>query len=126
MAFVSSMVQLKIIIMKKKLIAFAMAGCFLFFTAAVHAQDSTTTVGQDLKNAAKKTGKAIGKGAKKVGNKTAELASKGKSVVVDKVFEGKEGPDGQTIYINKDSKYYWVDKKGHHKFIAESKLKDKS
>ena len=111
--------------MKKRLLAFVMAGCFLCFTAAVHAQDSTS-VGQDIKNAAKKTGKAIGKGAKKVGNKTAELASKGKSVVVDKVYDGKEGPDGQVIYINKDSKYYWVDKKGHHQFIAESKLKAKS
>jgi hypothetical protein len=111
--------------MKKRVLACVMAGCFGFFTVAVHAQESTTA-GQDIKSAAKKTGKAIGKGAKKAGNKTAELASKGKAVVIDKVYDGKQGPGGQTIYINNKSKYYWVDKKGHRHYITESELKDKS
>jgi hypothetical protein len=91
----------------------------------VQAQD-TTSVGHDIKKGAKKTGQAIGKGAKKVGNKTAELASKGKAGVVDKVYEGKQGPNGEKIYIDHNSKYYWIDKKGHRHFIAESKLKDKT
>lgn len=51
--------------------------------------------------------------AKKVGNKTAEVASKGKSAVVDEVYKDKIGPAGQSpIYIDHDSKYYYVDKKG--------------
>lgn len=87
------------------------------------AQD-TTTLGQDLKQVARKTGKAIKKGAKIAGDKTAELASKGKAAMVDKIYEGKEGPDGETIYINKDLKYYWIDKKGHHVFITEEELTD--
>lgn len=111
-------------IMKRKLVTGVIAACLAFTTNLLHAQDSTTA-GQDAKNALKKTGKAIGKGAKKVGNKTAELASKGKAAVVDKVYEGKQGPDGQTIYINKKSKYYWVDDKGHRHFVAEEDLKDK-
>jgi len=111
--------------MKKGLLFFAVAVCFALPSELLHAQD-TITAGQDIKNAAKKTGKAIGKGAQAVGNKTAELASKGKAVVVDKVHEGKQGPDGQVIYINNKSKFYWIDKKGHHRYIAESKLKNKS
>lgn len=60
--------------------------------------------------------------AKAVGNKTAEIASKTKSGVLDKVYKDKKGPDGQTIYINKHSKYYYIDKKGHNVFVAKNKL----
>ena len=96
----------------------------LFTSVNLHAQD-TTTIGEDLKSAGKKTGKVVKKTAKKVGNKTAELASKGTSAVVDKVYDGKQGPDGQTIYINNKSEYYWVDKKGRRHYVTESELKDK-
>jgi hypothetical protein len=64
--------------------------------------------------------------AKKVGNKTAELASKGKSAVVDEVYKNKIGPEGQTpIYIDHNSKYYYVDKKGKKVYVPKSDLKDK-
>ncbi len=111
--------------MKKVLLTGMVIACSGLFTLALQAQD-TTTAGQDIKKAAKKTGKAIGKGAKKVADKTAEIASKGKAVVVDKVYEGKQGPEGQKIYINNKSQYYWVDKKGHRHFITGAELKAKN
>ena len=111
--------------MKKVLLTGLMAGCCILCSTVMYAQD-TTTAGQDIKNAAKKTGKAISKSAKKVANKTAELASKGKAGVIDKVYEGKQGGEGQKIYINNQSKYYWVDKKGHRHFVTEAELKDKA
>ena len=110
--------------MKKVLLTGLMAGCCILFSTVIYAQD-TTTAGQDIKNAAKKSGKAISKSAKKVANKTAELASKGKAGVIGKVYEGKQGAEGQKIYINNQSKYYWVDKKGHRHFVTEAELKDK-
>ena|ERR1700712_4071324 len=110
--------------MKKILLTGLMAVSLTIFTSTLFAQD-TTTAGQDIKNAAKKTGKAVKKGAVKAGNKTAEIASKSKSAVVDQVYKGKQGPGGQTIYIDNDSKYYWVDKKGHKNYIAEADLKSK-
>lgn len=111
--------------MKKVVLTGLMAGCCILFSAFIYAQD-TTTAGQDIKNAAKKTGKAISKTAKKVASKTAELASKGKAGVIDKVYEGKQSAEGQKIYINSQSKYYWVDKKGHRHFVTEAELKDKA
>ena len=63
----------------------------------LHAQD-TTTAAQDIKNAAKKTGKAVKVEAVKAGNKTAEIVSKGAARIVDQVYKGKQGPAGQTIY----------------------------
>ncbi len=67
----------------------------------------------------------VKKTAKKVGNKTAEVASKGKSAIIDQKYKDKVGPDGQTIYIDNKSKYYWVDKKGKKQYILEAELKDK-
>ena len=61
----------------------------------------------------------------KSANKTAEIAVKGKATIVDKVYKDKVGPNGQTIYIDRHSKYYWVDKKGHNVYIAKSKLRPK-
>jgi len=101
-----------------------LAGFMGLFSSALHAQD-TTTAAQDVKNAAKKTGKAVKKGAVKAGNKTAEVASKTAAHVVDQVYKDKQGPDGQTIYIDNHSRYYWIDKKGHKQFVTEDQLKPK-
>jgi hypothetical protein len=73
----------------------------------------------------KKTGKAIGNTASKVGNKTAEIASKGASAVADQKYDKKVGPRGQTIYIDKNSAYYYVNKKGRHVYVREADLKAK-
>lgn len=68
---------------------------------------------------------AIKKTAKKVGNKTAELASKGASKVADKTYADKVGPGGQTIYIDKHSKYYYVNKKGERVYVSKARLRAK-
>jgi hypothetical protein len=73
----------------------------------------------------KKTEHAVKTEAKKVGNKTAEVASKGKSKITDEKYKGKEGPNGETIYIDNHSKYYWVDKKGHRTYVTETELRNK-
>jgi hypothetical protein len=86
---------------------------------------SDTTFGQKVGKTAKSVGKTTAKTAKKVGNKTAEVASKGASGVVDKKYDSKVGPAGQTIYINKNSRYYYVNKKGRRVYVAESQLRNK-
>ena len=64
--------------------------------------------------------------ARAVGNKTAELASKGKSAVVDEVYKHKIGPRGQSpIYIDHDSKYYYIDRRGKKVYVSKFSLKDK-
>jgi hypothetical protein len=67
----------------------------------------------------------VKKDAKKVGNKTEEITSKTKAKIVDKEYADKVGPKGQTIYIDKHSKYYWIDSKGHKNYVAKALLKDK-
>jgi hypothetical protein len=70
-------------------------------------------------------GHKIGKTATKVGHKTEELGSKGASAVIDKKYDNKRAPGGQTVYIDKHSRYYYVNKTGHHVFLKKSQLRDK-
>ncbi|MDB5144276.1 MAG: hypothetical protein JWQ66_2989 [Mucilaginibacter sp.] len=67
----------------------------------------------------------VSKAAKSVGHKTSELAAKGASDVVDKKYEGKCGPHGETVYINEHSHYYYINKKGHRVYLKKSQLMDK-
>ena len=111
--------------MKKQIFVFASALTLgVLSVVNVNAQKKDTSVGKDLERAGQKATRAVEKTANKVGNKTAEVASKGKSAVVDKVYAGKKGPNGEKIFIDGDSKYYFVDKKGRKQYIDESKLVD--
>ncbi|MDP9041440.1 MAG: hypothetical protein M3N30_05625 [Bacteroidota bacterium] len=62
---------------------------------------------------------------KKVEHKTAKVASKSKSAVVDEIYKDKVGPDGQTIYIDHSSKYYYVDDRGKKVYVTKISLKNK-
>jgi len=112
----------------KNVIKVAIMAAGLFIAADTQAQVVKKT-GKAISKGAKAVGNtaedgadAVGKGAKKGARKTAEVASKGKSAVVDKKYDGKVGPGGQTIYIDKNSAYYYVNKKGKHIYIKEANL----
>ena len=68
---------------------------------------------------------SVGKTINKIGNKTAQVAVKGTSAITDKKYDSKVGPDGQTIYINKHSHYYYVDARGKKVYVSKAHLKDK-
>jgi hypothetical protein len=63
--------------------------------------------------------------AKKVGNKTASIAVKGASAITDKIYKGKEGPHGETVYINKNDHKYIVNRKGKKVYLKSSQIRDK-
>jgi hypothetical protein len=98
----------------KKIIYIAAAAFCISFTSVASAQEHKTDVTKEVK-----------KGAKKTGQKTAEVASKGKAKVTDQVHKDKIGPNGETIYIDNHSRYYWVDKKGRRHYMTAAQLKDK-
>lgn len=74
---------------------------------------------------AQSVGKKVGNTAKKVGNKSAEIANKGASSIVDKKYDGKAGPNNETIYIDKNSQYYYINKKGKRIYLKETELRAK-
>lgn len=69
--------------------------------------------------------KKAGTTTKKVGHQISNTAANTESHVVDKKYEGKCGPNGETVYINKYSHYYFVNKKGHRVYLKKSQLMDK-
>lgn len=108
----------------KKFIGIAFLALFLGASSVASAQEEKTT-GEKVKTGAKKTGKTIGKGAKKVGKKSAEVGSKTKAKVTDKEIEHKMGPNGESIYQDKNG-YYWVDKRGRKHYLPYGQLKDRT
>jgi hypothetical protein len=74
---------------------------------------------------AQSVGQKIDTTAKKVGNATASTAVKGASVITDKVYKGKEGPKGETVYINKYDHKYIVNSKGRKVYLKPSQIRDK-
>ncbi|SHM27214.1 hypothetical protein SAMN05444266_107216 [Chitinophaga jiangningensis] len=63
--------------------------------------------------------------AKKVGNKTASIAVKGASTITDKTYKGKEGPNGEVVYIDKKDRKYIVDEKGKKVYLKPSQIHNK-
>jgi len=80
-------------------------------------------------NAQKKDSSHMKKDAQKiadtVSNRAKEAAAKSAATIVDKVYADKTGPGGETIYIDKHAKYYYINSEGEKVYITKSKMKEK-
>jgi hypothetical protein len=101
----------------KKIVGLSVFAIAMGCAIHVQAQKDTTL---------KHVGHEIKKGAEKVGDKTKEIASKGRAKVTDHVYKDKVAPNGETVYIDKHDRYYWIDKEGHHHYLKKSELRNKS
>lgn len=95
------------------------------FAASQSFAQEHKTFGQKVGGAAKDVGHATASAAKDVGHKTSELASKGAAAVTDKRYEGHWARTGENVYIDKNNKYFYVDKKGHRVFITKAHMRTK-
>ena len=115
----------------KKILGVAVIVAALSLSNTAQAQDTTShrsTVGKvshGIKKGAKKAWKGTRKGAKTVGNKTAELATTGKAKITDNKSNEWVGPQGQAIFVDDGTKYYWINKKGGRVFVSKDELKPK-
>jgi hypothetical protein len=116
-------------------LALVAAGVFTFAQSQAKPMAKDTTIGHKMSHTAKKVGHATASTAKTVGHatsetatkvahKTSEVAAKGAAAVADKKYEGKCGPHGEAVYINKDSRYFYVNKVGHRVYVKKSQLKN--
>jgi hypothetical protein len=94
-------------------VAVVAAGIFSFGQARA-ASMPTDTAAHKVKHA-----------ARSVGHATAHAAATADAAVVDKRYDGKYGPDGRAVYINKHSHYYYINKSGHRVYLKKSELRDK-
>ncbi len=100
------------------------AGTFMIAPAFAQTHKDTT-LGDKISHTSKKVVAKTKVTAKKVGHKTSEIAANGESRIVDKKFEGKVAPGNHNVYIDKNSKYYYVNKKGHRVYITKAQMIDK-
>jgi vacuolar-type H+-ATPase subunit H len=61
----------------------------------------------------------------KLGDKISEGAGNVAAEVKDKPYSNKMGPDGEKVFIDKNSKYYYINHEGKKVYISKSQLRDK-
>ena len=79
---------------------------------------------QELKEEARESREEAREEANETGDEISEAAGKAKAAVVDQKFEGKVGPNGQTVYIDNQSRYYYINEEGEKVFVSAVQLKD--
>ncbi|WP_423147833.1 hypothetical protein [Rubrolithibacter danxiaensis] len=104
----------------KKLIGIAICAAVIGLSETSYAQNKKDTSSKDTSS----VGQDIRRSADTVGNKTAEAAANAAAKVADKTFKDKVGPQGQTVYIDKHSKYYYINNKGHKVYATKAELRD--
>ena len=105
-------------------------------------EDAAERTENDIEKAAEETEKDVENAAEEIEEETEEAAEKveketstvedgfNESVAIveaevkDKVFAGKRGPNNEIVYIDRNSKYYYIDKKGKKISILKSQMKD--
>jgi hypothetical protein len=71
-------------------------------------------------------GQKVKKTASNVGNKTAEISVKGVNKVGGKTYKGYEAPDGSDVYIDKNDRKYYINKKGGKVYLKKSQIRKRA
>jgi hypothetical protein len=85
----------------------------------------TDEAASDVRREANEAEKDMKEGADKAENKTKEIANDLGADLKDEKVEGKEGPNGETAYVEENGKYYIIDNAGKKVYITKEQLKDK-
>jgi hypothetical protein len=80
---------------------------------------------EEAENAADRTVNDVEREGREAGDAVSEAAAKAAAAITDDKLEGKVGPDGQTVYVDDDSKYYYISEEGKKIYITKLQLKDK-
>lgn len=80
---------------------------------------------RDIERGAENTKQDVDRAADKTGNAISETAGKAAADIDDPKLDTKVGPEGQTIFVGDDSRYYYVNDEGKRVYVSWSQLKDK-
>lgn len=79
----------------------------------------------EVKGEANETADDIEKGTQSAGDKVSEGVNDAAAAIKDQKLKDKVGPGGETVYLDDNAKYYYIDNQGNKKYITEPQLKDK-
>jgi hypothetical protein len=88
-------------------------------------RDDVNEAREGIRKDANEVRENIDTAANKASDKITETAAKGAAEITDQRYDAKVGPNGETIYIDRDTKYYYVDKSGKKVYVTKMQLKDK-
>jgi F0F1-type ATP synthase membrane subunit b/b' len=81
--------------------------------------------GDEIESEAREGESEVKGAARKTGDAVSEAAAKAAAAITDKKHDSKVGPDGQTVYIDDDTKYYYINEEGKKVYVTKMQLKDK-
>lgn len=79
----------------------------------------------EVKDKANEASNEVEEDAQSVGDKVSEGAGDAAAAIKDQKVDDKVGPGGETVYLNDEAKYYYINNEGDKVFITEVQLKDK-
>jgi hypothetical protein len=80
---------------------------------------------EGIRNDADELKQNVDSAADKTGDKISETAAKGAAEITDQRYDAKVGPNGETLYIDRNTKYYYIDKAGKKVYVNKMQMKDK-
>lgn len=79
----------------------------------------------EVEDKAERTADDVEEGAQSVGDKISEGANDAAAAIKDQKVDDKVGPGGETVYLNEEAKYYYINNEGDKVYISKIQLKDK-
>ena len=79
----------------------------------------------EVKDKANEASNEVEEDAQSVGDKVSEGAGDAAAAIKDQKVDDKVGPGGETVYLNDEAKYYYINNEGDKVFISKVQLKDK-
>lgn len=87
--------------------------------------DAAENIEDDVEEGAERFSKDVPQNPQNASDDVSEAAANTAAGIADKISKDKIGPEGQIIYIDKDSKYYYINEEGKKVFIGKNQLKNK-
>jgi hypothetical protein len=88
-------------------------------------EDAAERTEEDIEQAADETGDDIERETDELRDNTKEHVRKTEAEITDRELEDKVGPNGQEIYIDDNSNYYFIDEQGNKNYVSPQELKDR-
>lgn len=79
----------------------------------------------EVREEARETGKEIENDGVSVGDKIQEGAKDAAAAITDQKLDDKVGPGNETVYVDENAKYYYINNEGDKVFITKLQLRDK-
>jgi hypothetical protein len=80
---------------------------------------------EDVRRETNEAANAAEEKAQSAGDKISEGVNDAAAAIKDEKIKDKVGPGGETVYVNEDGKYYYINNKGNKVFITKLQLEDR-